>query len=151
MITSLFSIEILCSQFVNINDEPRELDFLLLKDFQRDLDKLGFASLPKDLETLKSYLRVDPRGRKPKVERCSGLGQCVEVEIYKVREFRCKDMRGKGARSGIRIIYAYIPEDKVNDKVIFIEMYSKSKKDNFDKKRILQYFRKETGPYYTVK
>ena len=60
-------------------------------------------------------------------------------------------MRGKGARSGIRIIYAYIPEDKVNDKVIFIEMYSKSKKDNFDKKRILQYFRKETGPYYTVK
>lgn len=143
----------LCSQFENTmkNNEYRKINFISIQEFQKDSDKLGFASLSKDLELLQKYLRVNPRGRPPIVVRCSGLGQSLEAEIYKVREFRCTSMKGKGRRSGIRVIYAYIPDDKTDGTIIFIEMYFKGKKDNFDKKRVLQYFHKETGLYYTAK
>jgi mRNA-degrading endonuclease RelE of RelBE toxin-antitoxin system len=67
----------------------------------------------------------------------SDIGQDVKDPIYKVRHFRCKALKGKGSRSGIRVIYAY-QQDK--DKVMLIEMYHKSKQGNENRERILKYF-----------
>jgi mRNA-degrading endonuclease RelE of RelBE toxin-antitoxin system len=54
-------------------------------------------------------------------------------EIYKVRKFACKALKGKGAMSGIRVIYAYFPD---LDKVEFVEMYFKADQENEDRARV---------------
>ena len=41
---------------------------------------------------------------------------------------------GKGAQTGIRVIYAYFEE---NDRIEFIEIYYKGDKENEDRERIL--------------
>lgn len=50
------------------------------------------------------------------------------VQIYKIKKFSCKALKGKGNRSGIRIIYAFYPEKFA---VEFLEIYLKEK-DNSD-------------------
>jgi len=67
----------------------------------------------------------------------SGLGANVKAPIYKVKHFRSRDFRGKGSRSGFRIIYAHIQH---TNKIIFIEIYHKSNKSNHDVERIKKYF-----------
>ncbi|MCS7123738.1 MAG: hypothetical protein RMJ17_04215 [Candidatus Aenigmarchaeota archaeon] len=78
-----------------------------------------------------------PRGYLPAIVRITGLK--VQTEIYKVKHFRCKDMKGKGSHSGIRIIYAYLPEQ---NKIEFVEIYYKEKDDiDCDKERIKKYYK----------
>ena len=60
--------------------------------------------------------------------------------IYKARKFACRSLKGKGSRSGIRVIYAFYPD---NNKIEFIEIYFKGDKENEDKERIEEYL-KET-------
>ena len=48
------------------------------------------------------------------------LKKLYKDPIYKVRHFRCKALKGKGSRSGIRVIYAY-EQDKAL--VTLIEVY----------------------------
>lgn len=48
-------------------------------------------------------------------------------------------MKGKGAASGIRIIYAY---NEKEDIIEFIEIYFKGDKENEDRERILKHFKK---------
>jgi mRNA-degrading endonuclease RelE of RelBE toxin-antitoxin system len=67
----------------------------------------------------------------------SDLGQDVKVPVYKVKHFRCKALKGKGVKSGIRVIYAY---EEYKDMVTLIEIYHKNKKENEDRDRILKYF-----------
>ena len=50
------------------------------------------------------------------------------IQIYKIKKFSCKALKGKGNRSGIRIIYAFYPEKFA---VEFLEIYLKEK-DNSD-------------------
>ena len=57
--------------------------------------------------------------------------------IYKARKFACKALKGRGARSGIRIIYAYVAQ---KDEIYFIEIYSKTDKENEDRERIKEKF-----------
>ena len=57
-------------------------------------------------------------------------------KIYKAKKFACKALKGKGARSGIRIIYTYLPEF---DEIYLIEIYSKNEKENEDRDRIKSY------------
>ena len=109
-----------------------------LEEFKKDFKKLAkkFPSLSKDLEVfinvqLKLFhkLNIDNRG----IVRISGLG--IEYpEIYKVRKFACKSLKGTGSRSGIRVIYAYYPD---LDKIEFIEIYYKGEKKNEDRERIV--------------
>jgi len=93
-------------------------------------------------------LRVEPRGRRSSIVRVSGVGSSVGVEIYKVRHFRCRSLKGKGSRSGIRIVYAYLPDE---NKIVFIEAYTKQKQSNHNKGRIYKYFHKTKGLYYQTK
>lgn len=117
------------------------MKFECITEFNKDKDRLlkKFKTLDDDLDVLKKALSVEPRGRNPHIVRVSGLGNEIKSEIYKVKHFRCRALRGKGAKSGIRVIYAYLHS---NEKIVFIEMYHKSKKSNFDKKRIFRYFSK---------
>ena len=49
------------------------------------------------------------------------------VQIYKIRKFACMALKGKGNRSGIRIIYAFYPE---KFEVEFLEIYFKERGDS---------------------
>lgn len=59
-------------------------------------------------------------------------------QIYKLRKFACRSLKGKGVKSGIRIIYAYNQKIK---KIIFIEIYFKADQENEDKKRIEEFLK----------
>ena len=104
-----------------------------LKDFKKLLKR--FPSLEEDLEIfIKAQLfpfhklQIDNHG----LFAINNVGlDCPRV--YKAKKFACRALKGRGARSGIRIIYAYIPE---NDEIYFIEIYAKSDKENEDRERI---------------
>lgn len=107
------------------------------KDFKKLLKK--YRSLEDDLQNfikaqLFAYhkLQVDNHGVFP----INNLG-IESPQIYKAKKFACKALKGKGAKSGLRIIYAYTPE---SDEVYFIEIYSKSDKENEDRERIKELF-----------
>lgn len=113
-----------------------------LTEFDRDFKKLHkrFRTLDEDLEVfiekqLKLFhkLGIDNKG----CVRISDLGISYP-EVYKARKFACRSLKGKGAASGIRIIYGYYSNEDV---IEFIEMYYKGDKANEDRKRILQRYK----------
>lgn len=114
-------------------------EFEELPEFSRDLKNISkkYRSIYQDLGVLKKALTVKNPYGVPGTERISGLGAGVSLPIYKVRHFRCASLKGKGSRSGIRVIYAF-KEDE--DKIIFIEMYHKNDQSNHNRERILMYF-----------
>jgi hypothetical protein len=113
-------------------------EIVRLPDFERDMKKLlkRFRSLEDDLDNfiktelaLFHKLRIDNKG----VVQMTGLG-IQGPRIYKARKFACRALKGKGAHSGIRVIYAYIEQ---NDKIELIEIYYKGDKENEHRERIL--------------
>lgn len=115
-----------------------------LPEFKKDAKKLRkrFQTIKSDLEIfvekqlfLYHKLKIDNKG----IFQISGL-HINYPKIYKAKKFACRSLKGRGAKSGIRIIYAYY-EDK--DKIEFIEIYYKGDKENEDKERILRYYKKE--------
>jgi len=114
------------------------MEFSRLPKFNKEFKTLlkKYRTLNDDLETLKKVLREYPRGYHPVIIRISGLG--IETEIYKVMHFRCKALKHKGSRSGIRVIYAYFEEKQ---KIEFVAIYYKKKDDtDYDKNRVLKYY-----------
>ena len=71
--------------------------------------------------------------------------------VIKVKKIACKALKGRGVNSGLRLVYAYFKHqstDSENDenktekeKIVFIELYHKSDKENVDKERILKHFK----------
>ena len=117
-----------------------------LPEFKKDFKKLAkkFKTLPDDFEIFKNTqlkafhkLKQDNRGNLP----ISNLGIDYPL-IYKVVKFACRVLKGRGVKSGIRIIYAYYPDE---DKIEFIEIYYKGDKENEDRERILRYYSKKVG------
>ncbi len=107
-------------------------------EFARDFKKLlkKFESLSDDLETAKKnaielfHLHgIDNRG----IFEIKGVGNSDELKFFKVKKFACKSLPGRGAKSGIRIIYAYFPTEQ---KIVFIEMYFKANQENEKRGRI---------------
>jgi mRNA-degrading endonuclease RelE of RelBE toxin-antitoxin system len=114
-----------------------------LPEFVKDLKKLSkkYKTLEDDIKVfedtaLKMYhhLNVKHDGILP----IANLG-ILYPTIYKVKKFACKALKGKGVQSGIRITYAYHSNENI---IEHIEIYHKSDKDNEDKKRIIQYYKK---------
>ena len=114
-----------------------------LAEFEKDFKKLSksFGTLKEDLNTfisnqlkLTHKLQIDNRG----VVRISDIGIDYPL-VYKARKFTCKSLKGKGAVSGIRVIYAYYAQEDI---IEFIEIYYKGNKDKEDRDRILRYYRK---------
>jgi mRNA-degrading endonuclease RelE of RelBE toxin-antitoxin system len=106
-------------------------------EFEKDLKKLAkrFTSLEDDLRI---FIKVAMNAfHKQNVDsrvifHISDLG-INSPKIYKAKKFACKALKGKGARSGIRVIYSYHEE---LDKVEFIELYYKGDKEMENRERI---------------
>jgi len=105
------------------------------KDFQKCVKK--HKTLQEDLEIFLKALLAELPDTLSGTVRISGLGKNVRIPIYKVKKFRCRELRGKGVDSGFRIIYAY-EQDK--DKITLIQIYHKNQIENEDKERIKRYF-----------
>ncbi len=109
-----------------------------LPEFERDLKKLvkRFRTLEEDLATLMTAQialyhkrEIDNKG----VFRVPGL-PFSDPEIYKAKKFACRALKGRGANSGLRLIYGYFREE---DRIDLIEIYFKGDKENDDRERIL--------------
>ena len=114
------------------------MEFTELAEFKKELKYLlkKYRSLNHDLALLKEFLETHPRGYEPHVFPINNLG--IQTEILKVKHFRCTALKGKGSRSGIRIIYAYFA---TQNKVEFVEIYYKEHDDSdCDIARIKKYY-----------
>jgi mRNA-degrading endonuclease RelE of RelBE toxin-antitoxin system len=109
-----------------------------LPEFARDLKDLSkrFRTLEEDLATLVRAqivpfhkLGIDNRG----VFQVTSL-PFLEPKIFKVKKFACKALKGRGANSGLRLIYAYSEEA---DRIELIEIDFKGDKEVEDRERIL--------------
>lgn len=121
------------------------IDYIESPKFKKDLKRLikKYPSLPEDLRMAEKaaielvHLHgVDNRS----VFQISRIGGGIQV--YKLKKFACKSLKGRGNRSGIRIIYAWLPG---KNEIHFIEMYFKGDQKNEDKSRIREYLKKLTG------
>ena len=114
------------------------------KEFARDLKKLKkFPSLTDDLSVAKKnaielfHLKnVDNRG----IFEIQGVGNIDDLKFYKIKKFACKSLQGRGVKSGIRVIYAYIPNEQ---KIVFLEIYFKAKQKNENRQRITDFIKME--------
>jgi mRNA-degrading endonuclease RelE of RelBE toxin-antitoxin system len=114
------------------------MTFDVLTEFNKDLKNLlkKYRTLNDDLAVVKRVLEVMPDERPPFSFRIENLG--VESCIIKVKKIACKALKGRGVNSGLRLIYAYFPEE---GKITFIELYHKNDKENEDRKRITDNFK----------
>jgi len=119
-----------------------KIEYGAINLFQKDIGRLlkKFRTLEDDLEVAKRdaielyHLKhIDNRSVLPIQGFCT-----EEIQICKIKKFACKSLKGRGAKSGIRIIYAFHCK---NYKVNFIEIYFKGKKANEDRKRIKNYLK----------
>lgn len=114
-----------------------------LPEFEKELKKLSkrYRTLETDLKTFISVqlrlfheLKQDNGG----IVNIAGLG-IEEPKIYKARKFACRALSGTGSNSGIRIIYAYFPQE---NRAQFIEIYYKGDKEMEDRPLISRYYNK---------
>lgn len=110
------------------------------EEFKKDFKKLlkRFRSLEEDLELVKTA--AIELFHLQKINNLSVFpipGFCTEeILICKITKFACKALKGRGSKSGIRVIYAF--HDKVM-RVDFIEIYFKADQENEDRERIKRY------------
>ncbi len=109
-----------------------------LEEYKRDLKKLSkkYRTLKEDMGVVKKVLTVNSKERPPFSFRIDNLG--IETCVIKVKKIASRSFKGKGVNSGFRLIYAHFEDD---DRIVFIELYHKSKKDIEDKERILNNFK----------
>jgi hypothetical protein len=113
-----------------------------ISEFDRDFKKLlkRFRTLVDDIEVAKQnaielyhILEKDNLS----VFQITGLGN-EKVKFFKLKKFACKAMKGKGIQSGIRIIYAFYPDQML---VEFLQIYYKGDEENEDRDRIIYYLK----------
>ncbi len=112
-------------------------------EFEKDLKKLvkRFSSIEEDLQNFIRFAvslyhkqKIDSRA----IFHISDLG-LRSPKIYKAKKFACKALKGKGAQSGIRVIYAYHEEE---DWIEFIEIYYKGDQESEDRERVKRNYKK---------
>ncbi len=108
-----------------------------LAEFKKELKKLSkkYKTLSDDFDILKKVSRVCPGERPPFSYIIDGLG--IQGCLIRVKKIASKSFKGKGVNSGFRIIYAYF---EIEPRIVFIEIFHKSNKQNEDKERIRKYF-----------
>ena len=116
-----------------------------LAEFKKDLKTLlkKYRTLNDDLDVVKKVLEVTPDERPPFSFRIDNLG--LETCIIKVKKIACKSLKGRGVNSGLRLIYAYFPDEHLPaeqaGKITFVELYHKNNKENEDRNRITRNFK----------
>lgn len=113
------------------------IKFDQIADYNKDLKNLlkRFRTLNEDIEVVKQVLSVFPDERPPYSFRIDNLG--IASCIIKMKRIACKSLKGRGVNSGLRLIYAYFPNEH---KIVFIELYYKGDKTIENRQRILTYF-----------
>jgi len=111
-------------------------------EFTKDMKKLNkkYNTIYDDLETFKQALSVALPDGLSGIVPISDLGDGIKDPVYKVRKFHCKALKGKGVKSGIRLIYTYYPSLNM---IYFIEAYHKNQQEMEDRERIFSYL---SGP-----
>ena len=110
------------------------------QEFEKDLKQLlkKLPTLREDIEIAKVFAielfhlkNIDRRAIFPIPNFCT-----EELKICKLKKFACKALKGRGVKSGIRVVYAYYVQTSTVD---LIEIYFKGETENEDKERIKQY------------
>ncbi|MBF0433525.1 MAG: hypothetical protein HQK83_19765 [Fibrobacteria bacterium] len=115
------------------------IKYVELPEFVKDFNRLKkkFRSLPEDFIMSKKaaleLFHVLEINNQSTFEMPSYRGV---VPVFKLKKFACRALKGRGARSGIRVTYAW---DKKNGTITFIETYFKGTKVNEDRVRINKY------------
>ena len=121
------------------------------EEFARDFKKLLkiFSSLRDDLEVVKKSAielfhihKTDNRS----VFEIQGVGNTEELQFYKIKKFACKSLKGRGRKSGIRVIYAFFTKRNL---VVFLQIYFKANTENENRNRIEDFF--STSQTFTLK
>ena len=114
------------------------MNFEELVEYKKDFKVLikKYRTLNEDLVVVKKVLEIMPDERPPFSFRIDNLG--IETCIIKVKKIACKAIKGRGVNSGLRLVYAFYPEEK---RIIFIELYHKNDKETEDKQRIKDNFK----------
>ncbi len=109
-----------------------------LAEFQKDLKNLikKYRTLNDDLKEVKVILKKKPQARPPFSFEISNLK--LESCIIKVKKIACRALKGRGVNSGLRLVYAFFPDEQ---KIVFIELYHKNDKENEDRNRITENFK----------
>ncbi len=109
----------------------KKIEYRCCDKFEKQFKKLikKYRSLEEDLEIAKKFaielwhiskINNEAVFLIPKFDKKT-------VQIYKLKKFACMALKGKGNRSGIRIIYAFYPE---KFEVEFLEIYFKERDDS---------------------
>jgi len=115
----------------------RKIQYTETRWFKKDFNKLikRFRTLKDDLEVLKRnqlellhIFKIDNGG----TFELKGY-ENPNYSIYKVKKITCKSLKGKGNRSGLRLIYAF---DQNLFQIALMEIYFKGDKENEDYDRI---------------
>ncbi len=121
---------------------PKKIEYNETTLFQKDLKQLlkKYKTLGADLEVAKRnavelyHLQcINNQSIFPIQGFCSKT-----IQICKIKKFACKALKGRGSKSGIRVIYAFHHQSY---KVEFIQIYFKGEKENEDRDRIKEYLR----------
>lgn len=109
------------------------MNFNEISEFRKDCKRLSkkYKSLPNDILEFKKVVSKIPLGTS---RHFVIITDVQDIKIVKARLF-CRYLKG----SSLRIIYAY---HKKKDMIEFIELYSKSGKENEDRSRIKDYLLK---------
>lgn len=109
-------------------------------EFKKDFKKLvkRFISLPGDLDIIKKAV-IELRH----IHNINNLGtfemtgfSSEELSFWKIKKFACRSLKGRGVKSGLRVIYSW---HKDTNKIVFIEIYFKGDKESEDRDRIMKY------------
>lgn len=115
----------------------RKIQYTETSWFKKDFKKLKkrFRTLKDDLGVLKRnqlellhIFKIDNGG----TFELKGYGNS-NYSIYKVKKITCKSLKGKGNKSGLRLIYAF---NQNPFQIFLLEIYYKGDKENEDPSRI---------------
>ena len=124
-----------------LGDNTMMIQYEEKKEFQNDFKDLlkKFPSLKEDFEINKQYrieLFHNNNTDNNSIEEIKGVGNTKKLRFFKITKFQCKSLKGRGAKSGIRLIYAFFPELK---KIVFLEIYFKAQQTSEKKQRIIDF------------
>lgn len=119
----------------------KKIRYKIIPEFDKELKKLlrRFPTLKDDIEVFKKnaielfFCRDIDNGSCVRINRLK-----IQTPIFKAKKFASKSLKGKGVRSGIRVIFAF---EEIENRVTFLEIYYKEKDDtDCDLDRISRYF-----------
>ena len=111
-----------------------------ISEFDKDFKQLlkRFKSLETDFEYMKKYtIETFYEKGEPTTAFVPIEGFCDEnYTSNKVRKFSCRALKGRGAASGIRVIFVWEEEKRL---ITFIEIYFKGDKANENRDRLREF------------